>query len=138
MKSRFEQEISGEMGDYWKRYAENSVREALENAAANAIVDDDGAIKWKSNGKYLFDDFCEMLEYGGFEFSRQATNEKREAQSNEFLKEYKNYRQSREYSDEELYEMRAAFGEDAEIVDVITGESIDLSKKKKASSFERE
>lgn len=138
MKSRFEQEISGEMGDFWQKHARKNLQDALTQAKAEAEIDEDGAIKWKCNGRYLMDDFCEMLEYGGYNFSREATQAKREAQSNEFLKEYRNYHQSREYSDEELYEMRAAFGEDAEIVDVITGESIDLSQKKKASTFERE
>ncbi len=138
MKSRFEYEINGEMGNFWKRRAEENVRNAIIEATDKAEVDEDGAIKWKSNGKYLFDDFCEMLEYGGFEFSRQATKEKREAQTKEFLDEYKSYRSNHEYSDEEMYEMRAAFGEDAEIVDVFTGESIDLSRKKSKASFERD
>lgn len=139
MKSRFEQEISGEMGDFWKKHAQKNLQDALTQAETEADVEEDGAIKWKCNGRYLMDDFCEMLEYGGFDFSREATQIKREAQSQEFLKEYRKSRENYEYSDEELFEMRAAFGEDAEVVDVIRGKSIDLTPKKpKAVSYERE
>ena len=33
------------------------------------------------------------------------------------------------YSDEELFEMRASFGEDEEVVDIFTGQVIDLGRR---------
>ena len=47
------------------------------------------------------------------------------------LKALQNYIESRRkygYSDEELFEMRASFGEDEEVVDIFTGQVIDLGR----------
>lgn len=122
--TRFQKEISGQLGDYWQASAEQDVKEAVIDANKNAIVEDDGAIKWKSNGAYIPDDFCEKLEYAGYKFSREATAIKRAAQVHRELAQYKaNYTGP---SDEEVAEMRAAFGEGETIVDVITGKTIKL------------
>lgn len=70
------------------------------------------------------DDLCEMLEFAGFDFSREATREAREAQVTAELAEYrKNYR---EPSDEEREEMRRTFGEGASVVDILAGKKITL------------
>lgn len=42
------------------------------------------------------------------------------------IEEYKKRMENYVYSDEELFEMRAAFGEGAEVVNVITGKKIKL------------
>jgi hypothetical protein len=47
----------------------------------------------------------------------------------EFLKKYIESRQKYGYSDEELFEMQASFGPDEEVVDIFTGETIDLHRK---------
>ena len=122
--TRFQREISGQLGDYWQASAEQDVKEAVIDADKNAIVEDDGAIKWKSNGAYIPDDFCEKLEYAGYKFSREATAVKRNAQVQKELAQYRaNYTGP---SDEEIAEMRAAFGEGETVVDVITGKTIKL------------
>lgn len=122
--TRFQREISGQLGDYWQSSAEQDVKEAVIDADKNAIVEDDGAIKWKSNGAYIPDDFCEKLEYAGYKFSREATAVKRNAQVQKELAQYRaNYTGP---SDEEVAEMRAAFGEGETVVDVITGKTIKL------------
>ena len=122
--TRFQQEITGELGQWWKNQAEKEVERAVREADENAIVEDNGAIKWKSNGRYLMDDFCEMLEYAGYQFSREATAEARNIQVVESLKNYRlNYTGP---NAEELAEMRATFGEGETIVDVITGDVIQL------------
>ena len=61
--TRFEQEISGALGEFWKKNAEKEVKRVVEQADAEAAVESDGAIRWNSNGSYLMDDFCEKLEY---------------------------------------------------------------------------
>jgi len=48
----------------------------------------------------------------------------------EFLKKYIESRQKYGYSDEELFEMQASFGPDEEVVDIFTGETIDLRRSK--------
>ena len=122
--TRFQQEISGALGQWWKEQAERELDMAVKKADIDAIVELDGAIRWKESGNYLMDDFCEQLEYAGYPFSREATSKARDIQNNKFIEEYKqNYTGPTE---EELFEMRAAFGEGKIVVDVITGNAIQL------------
>lgn len=91
--TRFQQEITGLLGAYWQQNAEKELKAAVESAARDATVDENGAISWKSNGSYLMDDFCEKLEFAGFPFSREATRAARDAQVAEELAEYRrNYK----------------------------------------------
>ena len=119
--SRFMQEISGALGDWWKEHAEKEVAENVKYADENAVVEDDGAIRWKS-GNYVPDDYCEKLEYAGYHFSRAATAKKRDIQDKKFIEEYRKHYKGP--SEEELIEMRAAFGAGTTVVDVITGKEI--------------
>lgn len=122
--TRFQKEITGQLGAYWQQSAEKEVQAAVEHAREAAIVDENGAIAWKSNGSYLMDDYCEKLEHAGFPFSREATRAARDAQVEQELAEYrKNYRGP---SAEELREMRRTFGEGATVVDIISGATIQL------------
>ena len=122
--TRFQQEISGALGQWWKEQAEKELEDAIRKADANAIVEPDGAIKWVKSGNYLMDDFCEMLEYAGYPFSREATAKSRDIQNSKFIEEYKkNYTGP---SEEELFEMRAAFGDNGTVIGVITGNVIEL------------
>lgn len=122
--TRFQKEISGQLGAYWQQSAEKEVLAAVEQANRGANIDENGAISWKSNGRYLMDDFCEKLEHAGFPFSREATKAAREAQVSKELAEYrKNYRSP---ATAELDEMRSAFGEGKTVVDVLAGVKIHL------------
>lgn len=117
--TRFEREINGSLGDFWKRNAEEEVKKAVAQADEKATVEADGAIRWNSNGRYLMDDFCEKLEYAGYPFSRESTARKRDAQNKESLMEYR--RNDKGLSGEELAQARAAFGEGTVVVNVLTG-----------------
>ena len=122
--TRFQKEITGQLGAYWQQSAEKEMLAAVEQANRDATVDDNGAITWKSNGRYLMDDFCEKLEIAGFPFSREATRIAREVQVHEELIEYrKNYRAP---SSDEVEEMRKAFGEGTTVTDVLSGHKIQL------------
>lgn len=122
--TRFQQEITGLLGAYWQQNAEKELKAAVESAARDATVDENGAISWKSNGSYLMDDFCEKLEFAGFPFSREATRAARDAQVAEELAEYRrNYKGPTEV---ELEEMRSTFGEGTTVVDVLAGVKIHL------------
>lgn len=122
--TRFEKEISGCLGDWWKKHAEGEAWKAVIKANAEATVEPSGAIKWNRSGNYIPDDFCEMLEYAGYTFSRKATAEAREIQQEEFLRDYRaNYKG---LSEEELAELRSVHGTGTVIVDVITGTKITL------------
>lgn len=122
--TRFEREISGSLGAFWKNHAAEEVKKAVAKADAEAEVDMDGAIRWNCNGRYLMDDFCEMLEYAGYPFSREATGKKRDTQNAEELAEYR--RNYKGLDEETLVEARATFGEGATVVDVLTGEKTKL------------
>ena len=134
--TRFEQEISGlldkqvaerkgtENNHFWEKSAKADVEKAVKKANEEAIVEENGAIRWIASGNYLPDDFCEKLEYAGYAFSRTATREAKDKQVEESLKAYRSQR--KEYSTEEIYEMRAAFGAGATVVDIFTGKAIAL------------
>ena len=122
--TRFQREVSGALGEFWKNNAIKEVEKAVRKADEDATVDADGAISWNCNGNYLMDDFCEKLEYAGYQFSRTATAEKRDEQTRRFIEEYK--KNQAEPTEEELAEMRAAFGAGAKVVDVISGREIQL------------
>ena len=122
--TRFQKEISGQLGAYWQQNAEKEVLAAVEQANRDATVDENGAIYWKSNGNYLMDDYCEKLEFASFPFSREATKAARQAQVAGELAEYRrNYRGP---SEAELNEMRVAFGDGAKVIDIISGATIQL------------
>lgn len=118
--TRFEREISGDLGAFWKKNAEEEVKKAVAQADTQATVEADGAIKWNSNGRYLMDDFCEKLEYAGYAFSREATAKKCKAQNEESLAAYR--RNHNGLGAKELAEARAAFGKGTTVVNVLTGE----------------
>ena len=111
--TRFEQEISGKLdievsartgeenNHFWEEMAKKEVKESVEKAQTEAVVDCNGAISWKSNGAYLMDDFCEKLEYANYPFSRQATAEAREL-------------------------LKAELGEGALVIDILSGEGFIL------------
>ena len=120
--TRFEAEISGQLGAYWQQSAEKEVQEAVKHAAEAATVNEDGAIAWKTNGRYLPDDYCEKLEFAGFPFSREATRAARDAQVAKELAEYRRSYKGPTAAD--LEEMRKAFGEGTTVVNVITGDRI--------------
>lgn len=123
--TRFMRELNGDFGEFWKKNAEQDIAKMQKRADAGEIeIDENGAAFWVSSNNYLPEDCAEMLSFTDFIFDIQATAEARDKETNEFLEAYrKNYKGP---SEEEKAEMRAAFGEGAEIVDVITGKTIRL------------
>lgn len=124
-KTRFERELSGELGDFWKRSAEEEIQKFQDDADAGKILlDENGGAYWKSSGNYLPADCVEKLLYTDFEFDPDATASARDEQTSRQLKEYvQNYKGP---SAEEIDEMRAAFGTGKTIIDTITGKKIRL------------
>lgn len=121
--SRFQREISGNLGEYWFRSAKRAAENARHYFETRAYVED-GIVRWKSNGKIPHDDMLEKMEYMGCEFDRNKSNEVRQQEVAKELMEYR--KQQRGYTSEELSEMRAAFGTGETVVDVITGTKITL------------
>ena len=101
--------------------------EKAENLWKNNItVSEDGVVSWKSNGRQPFSDMLDLfIENGhGGEFSKEATEAARDAETKASIRAYKE--QKREYSEEEISEMRAAFGDGTAVVDVLSGRRFSL------------
>ena len=137
--TRFMREISGlldkEVAErtgepnrhYWYNHATEEAYKAVEKFKKDAQVDDNGIVTWKSNGRCPMDDFLEMLDWAGVAtINYEATRKERDRQNEESIREYKESMKNHVYSEEELFEMRAAFGRGTTIVDVITGQTIRL------------
>ena len=125
--TRFEMELSGSLGEYWRSNAWEQVARIQASADNGEIgVDKDGAAYWLSSIRYLPEDVAQMLRCTTFEFDFDATTRARDRQTAESLEKYR--RRMEEYynslGNEEMAEMRAAFGEGSVVVDVITGKRI--------------
>lgn len=123
--TRFEMEISGALGNYWKASAEREIEKLQEKADNGEIlVDENGAASWKSNGRVLPSDCAEKLSWTTLDFSIEATAAKRDEETARSLESYR-----RSYTGptvEERMEMEAAFGKGTTVVDIVSGTRIRL------------
>jgi len=94
----------------------------------NAYLDENGIWRWKSNDHIPFDDM--LLENGIDASTRQKCTLQRDNELADFLKQYQKSQdafwdpQNPEFAEartEQLYEMRAAFGKGATVVNAFTG-----------------
>ena len=118
--TRFEKELSGALGAYWKRNAEQEIEKMQKRIENDEIrTNANGGAFWNSNGNYLPADCAEILSHTDFPFSLEETNRAREAQIAMQLAAYRH-----ETPEEDKAEMQAAFGRGATVVDIISGERI--------------
>ena len=111
--TRFEQELSGALGAFWKKNAEEEI------AKMQRRVDND-EIRTNIGGGA----FWNILSHTDFPFSIEETARAREAQTAAFLDSYrKSYKGP---TAEERMEMEAAFGKGTTVVNVITGKKTRL------------
>ena len=122
--TRFERELSGELGAFWKKDAEKELARVKADLEAGKITIDENGVARNCIGRVLMDDMLEKLLHITDKASAEATRAARAAETAAFLEEYrKNYEGPTE---EEKAEMRAAFGEGETVVDIITGQRISL------------
>lgn len=125
--TRFERELSGALGAYWKSSAEKEIRKMEERQMNGEIFfGADGVVRWTSNNRVMPKDCREILSHTAYRdlFSDEASRAAEDAETAAFLESYrKNYTGP---SEEEKAEMRAAFGTGSTVVDIITGERIRL------------
>ena len=118
--TRFEQELSGALGAFWKRNAEEQIAKMQTRADNNEIrTNAKGGAFWNSNGNYLPADCAEVLSHTDFPFSLEETNRARKAQTEAFLESYR--KNCKGPTAEERMEMKTAFGKGTTVVNVITG-----------------
>jgi len=89
--------------------------------SSEAYTDDGKVWRWVSNNACCPLDICP--EYG-IPVDVEAQKKAREIDLDRELAEYRKAQKNRKPSAEELFEMRAAFGEGATVVNVITGREI--------------
>ena len=122
--ARFQQELSGGLGDFWQRQAEAELERIKANLDSGEITIDEAGVARNCIGRALMDDLLEKLLLVTNKADSAATQAAREAEVQADLESYRANRKAP--SAEELAEMRAAFGEGTKVVDVLTGEEIQL------------
>lgn len=122
--TRFEQEISGRLGAFWQRSAEKELAEIAADIEAGRLTIDANGVARNCIGRALMADMAEKVAYINNDIDLDATAAAREAEVSRELAAYR--KAAAAPSEEELREMRAAFGPGATVVDVITGAKIQL------------
>ena len=122
--TRFEKELSGALGAYWKKEAEKElakVKEDLENG--NITIDEQGIAR-NCIGRVLQNDMMEKVAMVSDKVNVEATRAARDEETDKVIEAYKaSYTGP---SEEDLFEMRAAFGTGTTVVDIFTGKKIKL------------
>ena len=88
-------------------------------------VDNNDVVRWNSNDQVPFDDMLTNFLIAGLIVQEQVLRSMtvRKAEAAESIAAYVEMRQKVGYSDEERFEMQAAFGGEA-VVDIFTGRSV--------------
>ena len=92
---------------------------------SDRIVVKGGVVRWISSDNIPFDDMLAKFVVEGKITSREAeiSAKQREVEQTKAIQNYINRNRGRKLSDEERFEMRAAFGEGAEVVNFLTGDT---------------
>ena len=122
--TRFQREFSGRLGPFWQKEAEKAIAKVKEDLENGKITIDTNGVARNCIGRVLMDDMMEKLLMVTDRADAAATASARDAEVERELAEY--CAAKRPHSAEELAEMRAAFGPGTTVVDVITGEKIEL------------
>ena len=122
--TRFERELSGALGAYWKSSAEKELERIREELEQGLITVDENGVARNRIGRALTSDMLEKLTYITDEVNAEATTAAREEEVERSLAGYR--ASAKPASEEEKNEMRAAFGRGTTVVNILTGERIRL------------
>ncbi len=118
--TRFQRELHGDLGTFWQQQAEAELAKVKADLDSGAITIDEAGVARNCIGRVLMDDLLEKLVLVTDKADSAATRAAREAEVEAALESYRANR--RAPSAEKLAEMRAAFGEGATVVNVLTGD----------------
>ena len=122
--TRFERELSGALGAYWKTSAEKELEKIREELEQGLITIDENGVARNRIGRVLMSDMLEKLTRVTDAVDAEATTKAREEEAAKTLGEYR--KNARPATKEEPDEMRAAFGKGQTVVNILTGERITL------------
>ena len=122
--TRFERELSGALGAYWKNSAEKELEEIRKDLAEGKISIDENGVARNCIGRVLMSDMLEKLTYVTNEVDEEATKAARDEEVTRSLAEYR--KNAKPAGPEELDEMRAAFGIGTQVVNILTGKRYSL------------
>lgn len=122
--TRFQRELNGELGTYWKKEAEKELERVKTDLQAGKITIDENGVARNCIGRVLMSDMLEKLAMVTGKVNVDATAKAREQEVSESLAEYR--KNARPATTEERMEMRAAFGKGTTVVNILTGEKTEL------------
>lgn len=122
--TRFMKEYNGMLGEYWKKEAEKELAKVKAELENGKITIDENGIARNCIGRVLMSDMLEKLALVTDQVDVEATTRARDEEVARELKAYKESR--RPYTEDEINEMRAAFGPGTKVRDIFTGEEITL------------
>lgn len=122
--TRFEKELSGALGAYWKKEAKKELERVKKDLDEGKITIDENGIARNCIGRTLHDDMLEKVAMVNDKVNVEATRAARDEETAKVIEAYKaSYTGP---SEEEMFEMRAAFGTGTKVVDIFTGKKIKL------------
>ena len=107
-----------------KKSAEKELEKVREELEQGLITIDENGVARNRIGRVLMSDMLEKLTYITDVVDAEATRKAREEEVTKTLEEYR--RNARPATEEELDEMRAAFGTGKTVVNIITGQEYHL------------
>ena len=122
--TRFQKELSGALGAYWKKEAEKELERVKTDLQEGRITIDENGVARNCISRVLRGDMLEKLAMVTAKVSVEASTVARNREGSESLAEYRT--NARPVSEEERMEMQAAFGKGTTVVNVLTGEKIEL------------
>ena len=122
--TRFELEVTGALGEFWRKHAEQELDRIAEDLEKGLITIDENGVARNRIGKVLMSDMLEKLTYVTDKVDEEATRAAEAEEARRTLAEYR--RKAQPATEEEKEEMRAAFGKGKTVVNILTGERIRL------------
>ena len=122
--TRFEKELSGALGAYWKKEAKKELERVKKDLDEGKITIDENGIARNCIGRTLHDDMLEKVAMVNDKVNVEATRAARDEETAKVIEEFiASYTGP---SEEDLFEMRAAYGKGTTVVDIFTGKKIKL------------
>ena len=112
--ARLLQEYLGKYGEFFKKEAMKTADKFMDAYVV------DGIVRWKSNDRIPPQDILELWHYIGEDFDYEKSLQIGDKETQRSIQNYRRQRAKQGYSQEELFEMKAAFG-NTPVVDVLTG-----------------